>query len=111
MRIAINGYFWDQPRTGSGQYTRHLRCALSELISGLPDKKDHRLALLQPGTRPVANDADRRSLTEQSKIQSLPSSGAKGPKSKIGKAVWKQWDALRQARRVRADLLHVPYLA
>src|SRR5262245_38277447 len=98
MRIAINGYFWDQPRTGSGQYTRHLWCALSELISVLPDKRDHRLALLQPGTNPIINNSDIASLAEQSKIQSLPSSGAKGPKSKIGKAVWEQWDAPRQAR-------------
>ena len=24
MRVAINGWFWDSPTTGSGQYTRRL---------------------------------------------------------------------------------------
>jgi len=30
MHIAFNGWFWDQPHTGSGQYLRHLLAALHQ---------------------------------------------------------------------------------
>ena len=33
IRIALNGWFYDQPTTGSGQYARHLADALCELSS------------------------------------------------------------------------------
>lgn len=31
MRIALNAWFWDQPETGSGQYTRRLAENLTAL--------------------------------------------------------------------------------
>src|SRR5438552_1238770 len=103
MHIALNGYFWDQPHTGSGQYTRHLWRALSTLVSQLPDKDAHLLSLLLPGTGnresvsrfPVPCSLfpvpDSQSSRPQSKIQSLPSNEVKGPRSKIGKLFWEQW--------------------
>jgi hypothetical protein len=64
MRLAINGWFWDQPATGSGQTVRYLIPALvqqdpsleitlvvpewvtgSQAIEALPE----RVTLLQPG--------------------------------------------------------------
>jgi hypothetical protein len=35
MRVAINGWFWNSPTTGSGQYTHHLVEALSALDADL----------------------------------------------------------------------------
>ena len=31
MHIAFNGWFWEQPTTGSGQYIRRLVAALREI--------------------------------------------------------------------------------
>ena len=42
MHIAFNGWFWDQPHTGSGQYVRNLLAALHELAPDL------RLSLIVP---------------------------------------------------------------
>jgi glycosyltransferase involved in cell wall biosynthesis len=106
MRIALNGYFWDQPRTGSGQYTRHLWCALGELSAQLPAPQAHHIALLLPAHEPLIHDPQSAPSSEtiaQSKIQN--------PKSKIQKAFWEQAGAPRQAMRIGADMLHVPYLA
>src|SRR5437868_6917986 len=98
MHIALNGYFWDQPHTGSGQYTRHLWAALSQLVSQLPDKDAHKLTLALP-----RDDSEIDSKNPKSKIQN--------PKSKIGKLLWEQQAATQQAKRQGAHLLHVPYLA
>src|SRR5436190_24359789 len=111
MRIALNGYFWDQPRTGSGQYLRHLWCALQKMIAQLPDKDDHDLALLLPDNEAVLSSATTWSQIDQSKIQNPKLALERSEGSKVKKTAWEQLGAPRQARRVHADLLHVPYLA
>src|SRR5438105_2287592 len=103
MHIALNGYFWDQPHTGSGQYTRHLWAALSQLVSQLPNKDAHKLTLALP-----TSISQTTGHSPKSKIQSLPSNEVKGPKSKIGKLLWEQQAATQQAKRQGAHLLHVP---
>ena len=35
MHVAVNGWFWASPHTGSGQYLRHLFAALSALAPDL----------------------------------------------------------------------------
>ncbi|MCB9009467.1 MAG: glycosyltransferase family 1 protein, partial [Ardenticatenaceae bacterium] len=35
MHVAINAAFWNQPHTGSGQYTRQLVYHLNRLVSDL----------------------------------------------------------------------------
>ena len=35
MHVAINAAFWNQPNTGSGQYTRQLVYHLNRLVSDL----------------------------------------------------------------------------
>lgn len=35
MHLALNGYFWNRPNTGSGQYTRQLVYHLNRLVSDL----------------------------------------------------------------------------
>lgn len=91
MRVALNGYFWEQPLTGSGQYLHHLWSALNK-----PPYNEHdRFSLLRPDT-----------ASREPRMQIIPD-----PKSKIGKIVWEQKGISRQARRARAHLLHVPYLS
>ena len=51
MQIAFNGYFWGQPRTGSGQYLRHLWDALPNVAPG-----DNRLSLLLPPGSDLGSD-------------------------------------------------------
>ncbi len=114
MHVALSGYFWGQPHTGSGQYTRHLWVALSSLVSRLPDKDKYRLSLLLPDMVAKTGGSNPKLALERSegsKIQSLPSNEVKGPKSKIGKLLWEQWGGVQEARRQGAHLLHVPYLA
>jgi glycosyltransferase involved in cell wall biosynthesis len=45
MRIALNAWFYDQPNTGSGQYTRNLVNALREVSSTID------IQLVTPGVR------------------------------------------------------------
>ena len=44
MRIAVNGWFWDQPHTGSGQYTRQI---LVHLLKVAPE---HEYIVVTPET-------------------------------------------------------------
>ena len=90
MCVALNGFFWDQPRTGSGQYLRHLWDELLRLTSTRVD--DPRLELLKPGERP-----GNRVLG--------------GGSGNLGKLLWEQWSVVTKARWSSAKLLHVPYLA
>jgi glycosyltransferase involved in cell wall biosynthesis len=85
MRVAINGYFWGQPHTGSGQYLHHLWNALAQLPS-----PPLRTLLLPPGPN--------------SKLPLL------GQSANTAKLAWEQWGVAQQGRHVRADLLHSPYL-
>ncbi|MBC7228444.1 MAG: glycosyltransferase family 4 protein, partial [Thermoflexales bacterium] len=76
MRIAVNAWFWDQPETGSGQYTR----CLVESLTALDPSLD--IVLLHP----------RR-------------------KGNLYKVIFEQAVFPRLARRVGADVAHVPYWA
>lgn len=76
MRIALNAWFWDQPETGSGQYTRRLA--------------EH-LAALDPAVEVVPVFPRRR--------------------GNLSKVYFEQVAFPREARRLRADLAHVPYWA
>jgi glycosyltransferase involved in cell wall biosynthesis len=91
MRIAINGWFWDQPHTGSGQYTRQL---LTHLLQIAPQ---HEYVLVRP-------EGSQR-ITERTLINE-PSVNRK-----LGwRKVWfEQVTFPRACRRLGADLAHVPY--
>ena len=95
MRVAINGWFWDQASTGSGQYLRHL---LSALADSAPDA-DFLLVLpphiAQPDDIPAGVEIIATGRTSQA--------------SKLGKVIFEQRAFPAAARRARADIAHVPY--
>jgi glycosyltransferase involved in cell wall biosynthesis len=94
MHIVFNGWFWDQPHTGSGQYVRNLLAALAEVAP------QHRLSLIVPGHM---RTFDR--LPPQ--VDVLPvHSRLRGD---VGKVQFEQVLFPRAAARLNPDLLHVPY--
>src|SRR5688500_10382910 len=97
MRVAFNGYFWDEPRTGSGQYLHHLWAELNRA----PHSETDSYSLLRPGIK-----AMQKSTAPTGAILESHNS-----KSKVGKLLWEQRGVAAQARRVRADVLHIPYLS
>ncbi len=96
MHIALSGWFWDRPDTGSGQYIRRLLPALHELAGDV-----HFTLLLPPHIRQVEELPPDVSLLRVA----TPIGG------QLGKVWFEQVSVPRAARRVGADLLHVPYWA
>ena len=94
MHIAMNGWFWEQPETGSGQYVRELLRALARLNA------DMRLTLVLPPhiTAPGAVPDN---------VDVLRTSGGVG--GKLGKVWFEQNLYPGAVKRVGADIAHVPY--
>jgi glycosyltransferase involved in cell wall biosynthesis len=94
MHIAFNGWFWNQPYTGSGQYLRHLLAALHSLAP------EHRLSLIVPD--------DMHTLDHlPPDVDVLPIQTRFG--GHLGK-VWFEQRAFPQGvARLKADIAHVPY--
>lgn len=107
MHVAINGLFWGQPHTGSGQYLRHLWSALAGLAQAEKPTGD-RYTLLLP---PSAGDEPPPEVSRMRVVRgrTAPLSGA--TPANLNKLLWEAWGVARAARRVRAGVLHVPYLA
>ncbi len=82
MKVAINAWFADQPATGSGQYTARLLVALR---AAAPEWE---FVAVSPSAPSLA----RRVLGEN-----------------LYKVGFEQWGFPRAARRVGADVAHVPY--
>ena len=95
MHIAINGWFWAQESTGSGQYLRHL---LAQLPIVAPELE---LSLVLPPHLPAPGDipAGVRAIE----------TGRRERTSKWGKVRFEQRDFPRAARALNADIAHVPY--
>jgi glycosyltransferase involved in cell wall biosynthesis len=95
MHVAINGYFWNHPHTGSGQYTRHLVTYLNNAISDL------QLTLIYP-------QHDEKDLAAEVPpgiaVQPIPVRGGH-----VGKTLFEQIHFPRACREIHADLAHVPY--
>ncbi|MFP4321516.1 MAG: glycosyltransferase family 4 protein [Anaerolineales bacterium] len=94
MHVALNGWFWDQPYTGSGQYLRGLVAGLAELCP------DIRLTLVLP--------AHNRSP------QDVPTGVAVAPAPtrlprKLGKIWFEQRGFPATVGQIGADIAHVPY--
>lgn len=98
MRVALNGWFIDQPHTGSGQYLR-------QLIRHLPRvAPQHEYALIIPHRNSfqiIDVDADLQ----------LPTANFQPPTSNFRKVLFEQDNVPRAARAWQADVLHVPYWA
>ncbi|MCC6803127.1 MAG: glycosyltransferase family 4 protein [Anaerolineae bacterium] len=93
MHVVYNGWFWDQPNTGSGQYLRHLLRALSRAAPDL------QMTLVLP---PGLTSADGLPDT----INVVPTSGSR---SNLGKVWFEQRTFPQIAGGVGADIAHVPY--
>ncbi len=92
MHVALNGWFWDQPFTGSGQYVRRLTAALRKVA---PDLK---ITLVLP--------ADANADDLPAGVTALTT---RGSRSNIGKVWFEQRTFPAAVAQVQADIAHVPY--
>ena len=97
MDIAVNAYFWDQPFTGSGQYTRQLVQHLDGLDAGLE------ITLVCPrlATGPVPKDIP--SGIQVKEVAARPGAW--------GKLLFEQSQFPRACADMGASVAHVPYWA
>lgn len=108
MRVALNGYFWDQPLTGSGQYLRHLWSAITQLMqtSGREGASDFSL-LLPPGLQPEEPVPTPQGFH----VHRTRASALGGRSANLDKLLWEELGVTGEARRAGARLLHTPYLS
>ena len=96
MRVAINGWFWDQPTTGTGQMIRQLIPALLEadesleIVLVLPNWAIDQVTTLSPRVQVVATLCHR---------------------SHIGKVWFEQVTFPHRCAQLGVDLVHIPYFA
>ncbi len=92
MRIAINGWFWDQPFTGSGQYLRRLTASLRKAAP------DMQIVLVLPGAG-GAEDVPAG-------VETVFAGGGRG---NLGKVRFEQRRFPSAVGKTKADIAHVPY--
>ena len=97
MHVAINGWFWAQESTGSGQYLRHLVANLNKVSPSLE------LSLVLPPHIPQPTGIPEG-------VNAIKTSNI-ARRSKAGKVIFEQRAFPRMAGRVNADIAHVPYWA
>ena len=98
MRVVVNGWFWDRPETGSGQYVQRVIDALAQASAA------KELQILLPyDTRDCA---DVLAARQNVRLVSYPID-----RSHLRKLWWEQVLVPQVARRLDADLIHVPYWA
>ncbi|MEM7118042.1 MAG: glycosyltransferase family 1 protein, partial [Chloroflexota bacterium] len=93
MHVAINGFFWQRPFVGSGQYTRQLVYHLNRFVSDLD------LTLVLPKSETPPQD-----VPPSIHIQEIPVRAGN-----IGKVYFEQVLFPHACREIGADLAHVPY--
>ncbi len=93
MRVALNGWFWNRPETGSGQYLRRLTKALSAYVPELES------LIFVPGDEPGES-------LPHIKIMFVPVK-----RGAVRKVWWEQVTIPRMALKHHADVLHIPYWA
>ena len=96
MRIAINGYFWGQQTTGSGQYVHQLLSAMKEIA---PQNEYLLFSPNRPGTSNTTDVPLARSL-------STPFSGWQ---PNLDKVWFEQLAFPKASRAAGAQVAHVPY--
>jgi glycosyltransferase involved in cell wall biosynthesis len=94
MHIALNAYFWNQPHTGSGQYTRQLVYHLNRFISDI----EITLVFPQQSAEPPAQ------VPPSVHVHTVPTRPGHA-----GKVWFEQVQFPRACRAIGADLGHVPY--
>jgi glycosyltransferase involved in cell wall biosynthesis len=98
MHVAVNGWFWDQPSTGSGQMVRYL---VPALVAQDPTLE---ISLVVPewatSVQAIGEMPERVTLTP---VPCRPGN--------LGKLWFEQRTFPRACRQLGADLAHVPYFA
>ncbi len=102
MRIALSGWFWGAPETGSGQYLRQLIAPLVALRPGA------RFVLLLPPDGLYPSQSSHLSPTIYPEVVPVPRTLAG---TSLAKVYWEQVGVPRALRRLDVDMLHVPYWA
>ena len=92
MRVALNGWFWNSPFTGSGQVLRHLIDGLRKVAPDL------QITLVLPASVP-GDDVPPGIEVRHVKV----------PRGTIGKNWFEQRGFPAAAARAKADVAHVPY--
>ncbi len=95
MRVAINAWFWNNPATGSGQYTRRL---VEHLTAAAPGME---IWLVAPGGQAF-------------RVPDYPHPAPRNPKPEtrnLSKVWFEQIVFPRVCARLKADVAHVPYWA
>jgi glycosyltransferase involved in cell wall biosynthesis len=95
MHLAINGYFWNQPNTGSGQYTRQLVTYLDRLVSDLE------ITLVVPAFPGQAEPEDVPPDVEVMEKPVRP--------GHLRKVAFEQITFPRACREAGASIAHIPY--
>jgi glycosyltransferase involved in cell wall biosynthesis len=95
MHAAINAYFWNQPYTGSGQYTRQLVFHLNRNVSDLE------ITLVFPQ---IDGITEPEQVPPSVAVKIVPARAGHA-----GKVLFEQVHFPRACREVRATLAHVPY--
>ena len=93
MHLALNGWFWNRPNSGSGQYTRYLTYYLNRLVSDLD------ISLICP--------------TSEGKPQDVPPSVrvemVQNRTGHVGKVLFEQKLFPKTCGTIGATIAHVPY--
>ena len=97
MHIAINGWFYDQESTGSGQYLRQL---LANLRKAAPELE---LSLILPPHIPPPSDLPQAINVVRAGASRLPPNALGGPRG-VGKVFFEQRTFPRIARQLGADI-------
>lgn len=93
MHIALNGWFWDHPHTGSGQYLRRLLTALRRT------SPDTRFTLVLPAH-----------ITHPDGVpEGVEVTHARAGRGNLGKVLFEQRAYPAAVTRLKADIAHVPY--
>jgi len=95
MHIAMNGWFWNQQFTGSGQYLRNLVTAMMKA-----DPELELSLILPPHIQSPDDVPDRVQVVE---------TGKSSKTTKWGKVWFEQRTFPKMASKVGADIAHVPY--
>jgi glycosyltransferase involved in cell wall biosynthesis len=94
MHVAFNGWFWDQPHTGSGQYLRYLLSHLQQLVP------EARFSLVVPDHMRTLDH-----LPPDVDVLPMPARFS----GHLGKVWFEQRSFPRAVARLKPDLAHVPY--
>ena len=95
MHVVVNGWFWNQPETGSGQYVRGCIGALVRLAP------DVRITVVVPSASGKRPDEE---LPPQCSLRTVACNLSNWAKLRFEQSVFP-----RLCRELRADVAHVPY--